>query len=95
MPKGSVKWFNNAKGYGFIVAEDNTAELFAHYSAIAMDGYKTLNAGEVVEFDLQRCDKGLQAKNIRRCASNNLAIEASDRGDTSEEPGAHRPQSNK
>lgn len=67
MPKGSVKWFNNAKGYGFIIADDSSKELFAHYSAIAMKGYKTLLAGEVVEFDLQQCDKGLQAKNIRRC----------------------------
>jgi CspA family cold shock protein len=62
MPEGSVKWFNNAKGYGFIIADDSSKELSAHYSAIAMKGYKTLLAGEVVEFDLQQCDKGLQAK---------------------------------
>ncbi|RPG34384.1 MAG: cold shock domain-containing protein [Gammaproteobacteria bacterium TMED92] len=85
MPKGSVKWFNNAKGYGFIVADDNTTELFAHYSAIAMDGYKTLNAGELVEFELQHCDKGLQAKNIRRCATDKLIVEAGDHDNASSE----------
>ena len=67
MPKGSVKWFNNAKGYGFIVTKDNPDELFAHYSAISMTGYKTLVDGEAVEFDIESSDKGLQAKNIRRC----------------------------
>ena len=85
MPKGSVKWFNNAKGYGFIVADDNTTELFAHYSAIAMDGYKTLNAGELVEFEPQHCDKGLQAKNIRRGATDKLIVEAGDHDNASSE----------
>ena len=66
MAKGSVKWFNTAKGYGFIVSEDNPDELFAHYSAISMSGYKTLVDGEAVEFDIEKSDKGLQAKNIRR-----------------------------
>ena len=66
MPKGSVKWFNSAKGYGFIIAEDNPQELFAHYSAISMSGYKTLVDGEAVEFDIEKSDKGMQAKNIRR-----------------------------
>jgi CspA family cold shock protein len=67
MTKGSVKWFNNAKGYGFIISEEGGEELFAHYTAIAMEGYKTLNADERVEFDLLRSEQGLQAKNIRRC----------------------------
>jgi CspA family cold shock protein len=67
MTKGSVKWFNNAKGYGFIISEEGDEELFAHYTAIAMEGYKTLNADERVEFDLLRSEQGLQAKNIRRC----------------------------
>ncbi|MAD07578.1 MAG: hypothetical protein CMP86_09220 [Gammaproteobacteria bacterium] len=66
MPKGSVKWFNSAKGYGFIVNEENPQELFAHYSAISMPGYKALVDGEAVEFDIEQSDKGLQAKNIRR-----------------------------
>ncbi|NCF33362.1 MAG: cold shock domain-containing protein [Proteobacteria bacterium] len=67
MTKGSVKWFNNAKGYGFIIPEEGDEELFAHHTAIAMEGYRTLNADERVEFDLLRSDQGLQAKNIRRC----------------------------
>ena len=67
MTKGSVKWFNNAKGYGFIISEEGGEELFAHYTAIAMEGYRTLDADERVEFDLLRSDQGLQAKNIRRC----------------------------
>ena len=66
MSKGSVKWFNSAKGYGFIITEENPQELFAHYSAISMPGYKTLVDGEAVEFDIEQSDKGLQAKNIRR-----------------------------
>ena len=66
MAKGSVKWFNTAKGYGFIVSEDNPDGLFAHYSAISMSGHKTLVDGEAVEFDTEKSDKGLQAKNIRR-----------------------------
>ena len=66
MSKGSVKWFNSAKGYGFIITEENPQELFAHYSAISMPGYKTLVDGEVVEFDIERSDKRLQSRNIRR-----------------------------
>ena len=66
MAKGSVKWFNTAKGYGFIVSEDNPDELFAHYSAISMSGYKTLVDGEAVEFDIETSDKEQKAKNIRR-----------------------------
>ncbi len=66
MGKGSVKWFNTAKGYDFIVSEDNPDELFAHYSAISMSGYKTLVDGEAVEFDIEKSDEGLQAKNICR-----------------------------
>ncbi len=65
MPTGSVKWFNNAKGYGFIVADEGSEDLFAHYSAITMDGYKTLKAGQKVSFDITRGDKGLHAVNIK------------------------------
>jgi len=61
MPTGTVKWFNNAKGYGFILPEDGGDELFAHYSAISMEGYKTLKAGQQVNFDVAKGDKGLHA----------------------------------
>ena len=52
MPTGTVKWFNNAKGYGFIVPSDGGADLFAHFSAVTMEGYKTLSAGDEVQFDV-------------------------------------------
>lgn len=52
MLSGKVKWFNNAKGYGFILAEGRDEDLFAHYSAIQMDGYKTLKAGQPVNFEI-------------------------------------------
>lgn len=64
MPTGTVKWFNNAKGYGFILPDDGDEDLFAHYSAIDMDGYKTLKAGQSVNFDISKGDKGLHAINI-------------------------------
>jgi cold shock protein len=64
MPTGTVKWFNNAKGYGFVVADDGGEDLFAHYSTISMEGYKTLKAGQAVVFDIIKGDKGLHAINI-------------------------------
>ncbi len=64
MPSGTVKWFNNAKGYGFILSADGTNDIFAHYSAINMDGYKTLKAGQEVTYDLVEGQKGLHATNI-------------------------------
>ncbi|MGF6554446.1 CspA family cold shock protein [Pseudomonas sp. S30_BP2TU TE3576] len=64
MAVGKVKWFNNAKGYGFINEEGKTEDLFAHYSAIKMDGYKTLKAGQSVVFDIIQGPKGLHAVNI-------------------------------
>ncbi|MBD9425287.1 cold shock domain-containing protein CspD [Pseudomonas sp. PDM15] len=64
MLSGKVKWFNNAKGYGFIVADGRDEDLFAHYSAIQMDGYKTLKAGQAVKFDIVQGPKGLHAVNI-------------------------------
>lgn len=67
MPQGTVKWFNNAKGYGFIVENGDTEDLFAHFSSIQMEGYKTLKAGQAVEFEKQAADKGFHAVNIR-CA---------------------------
>ncbi|WP_448119198.1 cold shock domain-containing protein CspD [Pseudomonas serbica] len=61
---GKVKWFNNAKGYGFINEDGKTEDLFAHYSAIQMDGYKTLKAGQAVVFEIIQGPKGLHAVNI-------------------------------
>ncbi|TFY95059.1 cold shock domain-containing protein CspD [Pseudomonas nabeulensis] len=61
---GKVKWFNNAKGYGFVNEEGKTEDLFAHYSAIIMDGYKTLKAGQAVSFEIIQGPKGLHAVNI-------------------------------
>ncbi|AYC35085.1 cold shock domain-containing protein CspD [Pseudomonas cavernae] len=64
MLSGKVKWFNNAKGYGFILADGRDEDLFAHYSAIQMEGYKTLKAGQPVSFDIVQGPKGLHAVNI-------------------------------
>jgi CspA family cold shock protein len=65
MTTGTVKWFSNTKGYGFISPEDGGEDVFAHFSAITMDGYKTLKGGQKVEFEIQKGDKGLFASNIR------------------------------
>ncbi|GAA3557816.1 MULTISPECIES: cold shock domain-containing protein [Marinobacter] len=64
MPKGKVKWFNNAKGYGFIIEEGCSDDLFAHFSSVQMEGYKTLKAGQAVTFDKKPSDKGIHAVNI-------------------------------
>jgi CspA family cold shock protein len=66
MPEvGTVKWFNNDKGYGFIKRESGE-DVFVHHSAIQQAGYRTLNEGEKVEFDVKQGPKGLQAENVRR-----------------------------
>lgn len=65
MAKGKVKWFNAEKGYGFIESEDGT-DVFVHFSAIAMDGYKTLDEGMEVTFDVSEGAKGPQASNVVR-----------------------------
>ncbi|MFJ1338717.1 cold shock domain-containing protein CspD [Pseudomonas caricapapayae] len=64
MASGKVKWFNNAKGYGFINEEGKSEDLFAHYSAIEMEGYKTLKAGQAVSFEIIQGPKGLHAVKI-------------------------------
>ncbi len=64
MPRGKVKWFNNAKGYGFIIEDGQSEDLFAHFSSIQMDGYRTLKAGQSVEFEKQPSGKGTHAINI-------------------------------
>lgn len=63
--KGKVKWFNNAKGYGFIGREDGP-DVFVHYSSIQLDGYKSLKEGDEVEFDIVQGDKGPQADQVAR-----------------------------
>lgn len=60
---GKVKWFNNEKGYGFIEYTE-TEDIFVHYSSIELDGYKTLTEGELVQYELLKTDKGLQAKKV-------------------------------
>lgn len=66
--KGTVKWFNNAKGYGFI-GRDNGPDVFVHYSAISSDGYKSLQEGDPVEFEIVDGQKGPQAANVSRSAA--------------------------
>jgi cold shock protein len=68
MSTGQVKWFNNAKGFGFILPDEGGDDLFAHYSAIGMEGYKTLKAGQLVSFDTIEGPKGLHAANIHAVA---------------------------
>lgn len=65
MQTGKVKWFNNAKGYGFILSDAYDEELFVHFSAILADGYKSLKAGQTVEFDTKPGPKGIHAINIK------------------------------
>lgn len=64
MATGEVKWFNNAKGWGFITQESGGEDIFVHFSAVNGTGYKTLIAGQTVSFDLQRGDRGLHAINV-------------------------------
>jgi cold shock protein len=65
MEKGTVKWFNNAKGYGFITREGGE-DLFVHFKSITGEGYKTLKQGDAVQFDVEEGPKGLQAVNVTK-----------------------------
>ena len=62
---GTVKWFNSSKGFGFIESAEGGADIFAHFSEIEMDGYKTLREGQQVEFELEDGDKGPKASKIK------------------------------
>lgn len=64
-PEGVVKWFDNKKGYGFIEQDDGQGDVFVHYSAVASEGYKTLEEGQRVSFEVEQGDKGLRAVDVR------------------------------
>lgn len=65
MSKGTVKYFNDAKGWGFIVNDDDKKDIYVHYTAINMNGYKTLREGQDVSFELTLTDNGPQAQNVQ------------------------------
>ena len=65
MNKGTVKWFNEQKGFGFITNESNGEDVFVHFSGIAGDGFKSLEEGQAVTFDLENGSRGMQAVNVR------------------------------
>jgi CspA family cold shock protein len=65
MATGTVKWFNSEKGFGFIAPDDGSADVFAHYSAIASSGYRSLDENQKVQFDVTQGPKGPQAENIQ------------------------------
>jgi len=66
MLKGHVKWFNDKKGYGFITRDDGQGDVFVHFTAIQMDGFKTLSEGDAVEFEIKETDRGPQAVNVKK-----------------------------
>lgn len=70
MPEGKVKWFNPRKGYGFI-SDEQGRDIFVHYANISSEGYKTLNEGQTVSFDIVEGEKGLRAENVVQTATNN------------------------
>ena len=69
MRRGKVKWFNDAKGYGFIQSDGEDKDIFVHYSSVKAEGYRSLTQGEDVEFELIESPKGLKAENVTRAQS--------------------------
>lgn len=65
MTTGTVKWFNESKGFGFISPSDGSSDVFVHYSAISGNGYRTLAEGQTVDFEVEKGPKGLQATHVR------------------------------
>jgi cold shock protein len=65
MPEGTVKWYDQKKGYGFVTRADTGEDVFVHYTSISKDGYKTLDNGQKVTFDVEKGPKGLKAANVK------------------------------
>ena len=85
MATGTVKWFNDQKGYGFIKQEGVTEDIFVHHTAITMEGFRTLNPGEAVDFDIKKDEKGLKAVNVTKAAGS-PALAPEESAPASEEP---------